>query len=197
MAAQTFLFRTSTFYQDNNNPYWGREFHQPTQFHEDSLPIEQVQIIPAPNKTGNQVAIAAGQGLFGTIAGSVSAPDFDVALPASTDAFYGTISEAFGNPFVETQGPFFGVIAEAIPSTNNLSLFGAALPLEIIGIVGTDPVEVVPDSFIPYIKYGILAEIFNSNSELKDSDKAAYCAARYKEGISLSQAIILSVMRDQ
>ena len=83
--------------------------------------------------------------------------------------------------------------------SGTLSLFGTQLPSGsgITGINGSTTVALVPDSFTPYLKYGILALIFNQDGECKDTQKANYCQARYAEGIGIAAAIMGELYREQ
>jgi hypothetical protein len=38
--------------------------------------------------------------------------------------------------------------------------------------------------------YGMLAEVFRQDGELKDTMRANYCDARYQEGVNIAKAII-------
>lgn len=84
-----------------------------------------------------------------------------------------------------------------IPNVSGtIDLLGTQLPSNITGISGTTTVEIVPDSFVPYLKYGILAQIFTQDGECKDMNKAQYCQARYAEGIGLAAAIMGELYRE-
>lgn len=82
--------------------------------------------------------------------------------------------------------------------SGTLSLLGTQIPSGsgITGISGSTTVALVPDSFTPYLKYGILALIFGQDGECKDTRKAQYCQARYAEGIAIATAIMGELYRE-
>lgn len=51
-----------------------------------------------------------------------------------------------------------------------------------------------PDECQPYLYYGILADMFGKQGRAYDQPRAAYCEARFAEGIALSQALLKSVV---
>jgi hypothetical protein len=129
--------------------------------------------------------------------------DFDLVPDVMTPIGYGTIAgQSGGNPFVDNAVPGYGIISTMTPSTGNVTIFSRALPyqmqpdssnnlFQIQRPTRQSVVQLVPDSLTPYLKYGILARIFNSDSELRDVQKAAYCNARYAEGVNMC-AVMMS-----
>ena len=179
LANQTYLHRSSGYYLDNTDPAWALQNNAPVMFREDELPISQLQLSPTPNVSGNGVAFTnVGQGV---IAAAVSGGDFGIT--ASTPGF-GVIAGFSGNPYLETANPGFGVIGEMVVSSGNITAVGAITPTDMSYLL------MLPPSFRVYLKYGILAQIFASDSELKDMQKAYYCQARYAEGVNLAAAIM-------
>lgn len=188
-VGQSYCYRTSGYFLDNNDPNWASFNGSPEDWREDELSPQTLQIVPAPNVIGDQVVIPAGQGAYGTVSATSNAVDFDLK-PDLGQQGYGTISACGGAPYVEAINPGYGVLSAMVASTNNVQMIGSALPYNITDLTLFDYVEGVPDSFAPYLKYGILARIFDSDSELRDELKAKYCRTRYREGISLAQAIM-------
>lgn len=47
----------------------------------------------------------------------------------------------------------------------------------------------VPDDWTPYIFWGVLAQMFGKSGEASDPQRAAYCQARYEEGIELARLL--------
>jgi hypothetical protein len=152
-------------------------------WHEDRLPSKGVQVRPNPSLDGYTVAVAAA--FYGTI--SVCATNVNVRFlcPAG---LYGTISSYASAVYVESAGPMFGTIASLTPSTKNLKLVATAKPFRKTWAL-TDYIEVVPDSFVHYLKYGILAAVFSSDGEMKDDLRARYCQSRWEEGVGLASAV--------
>lgn len=44
----------------------------------------------------------------------------------------------------------------------------------------------IPDDFIPYITYGVLEDMFAKEGRGRDLARAAYCRARYDEGVAVA-----------
>lgn len=84
----------------------------------------------------------------------------------------------------------------ATEGTRTLTLIGAQIPDKITGWVLGDTIPLLPNSLLPYLRYGILAKIFATDSEQKDLFKAAYCNARCSEGISLMAAMMSQEFTD-
>ena len=189
VAMQTHMDRESGYMLDNTDPEWATLYDFPQTYREDQLPPKQLQLSPNPNVTGNQVATVVGG--YGVLSSTVPG-EFDITSSLAGPG-YGTPCAFGGNPYVEGVNPGYGVLARAVPSTGNLQMFGTALPQNTTNITKQTVIELVPDSFTPYLKYGILARIFSSDSELKDSNKAAYCQARFYEAINLTAALMCSL----
>lgn len=193
LANNFYLFESSGYYIDNTNPDWHNFAwaNQPDRYREDELPPKSIELYPTPNVQGNVVGVVAGQGGYGVMSGTTLATDFNIVLSEqSPQGGYGTPCGYTGNPYVECANPGYGVVAVRIPSTGNLSMLGSALPWNVNNLTLQTYVELLPDSFTPYLKYGILARIFATDSEVKDQQKAAYCQARYAEGINLAAALM-------
>jgi hypothetical protein len=188
LAGQTHINRTSGFYLDNSDPSWPTQFNQPQSFKEDEVPVNQIQLSPMPNVEG-ELTYTYDQG-YGVPASTSGAVDFDIQANPSTPG-YGVFAEAIGNPYLEAAGTGYGVYADMVCSTGNLTMIGNVIP--------TDPtyIQLIPASFQCYLKYGILSRIFSTNSELKDEQKATYCQARYAEGVNLAGAIMANIYTEQ
>lgn len=48
----------------------------------------------------------------------------------------------------------------------------------------------VPDEFVPYVTYGVLADMLSKDGRGQDLPRAQYCESRYQEGVALA-AILL------
>lgn len=44
----------------------------------------------------------------------------------------------------------------------------------------------VPDEFVPYVTYGVLADMLGKDGRGQDLARAAYCEMRYQEGVALA-----------
>ena len=74
------------------------------------------------------------------------------------------------------------------PTERNLAIVGTEAPASTSWVL-SDTITVLPDIFVHYIGYGIMAGIFSSDGEMKDPQRALYCRTRYEEGISLARAL--------
>ena len=58
----------------------------------------------------------------------------------------------------------------------------------------TDPLNPdifdIPDDFVPYVCYGVLADLLGKEGRGRDLERAKYCEERYEEGVALA-AILL------
>lgn len=52
----------------------------------------------------------------------------------------------------------------------------------------------IPDELEPYLWYGVLADMFGKQGRAYDAPRAAYCEARYAEGVALGQALLKAVV---
>lgn len=52
----------------------------------------------------------------------------------------------------------------------------------------------VPDELAPYLFYGVLADMLGKQGRAYDQPRAAYCEARWQEGVQLGQALLQSVL---
>lgn len=52
----------------------------------------------------------------------------------------------------------------------------------------------VPDECVPYLTYGVLADMFGKQGRAYDGPRAAYCEERFEEGIQLGRALLQSVV---
>ena len=85
-------------------------------------------------------------------------------------------------------GPIIGKYGDFYPADQNLTIVGPAAPDQTTWALG-DPLQCVPDSFSHYLIYGVLEQVFSAEGETKDNQRAAYCRARFQEGIQLADSI--------
>jgi hypothetical protein len=93
--------------------------------------------------------------------------------------------------------PPFGVYGTFQPGSRNLTMVGNWLGSQETYAIGDTLTSAIPDSFSPYIVFGVLERIFSVDGEAKDQQRAAYCKARYQEGISAARYILLDLMEDE
>jgi hypothetical protein len=168
---------------------WRTKTGTPQRWHEDRLTAKKVEITPIPTATGSTLTVAVP--FYGTLS-TISGGDFDLTMTAP---LYGTLSVTTGPDYWETDGPLFGTISDLATSSGNLLLCSTAKPPAIVFTL-LDVIQCVSDSFVPYLKYGILAKIWSNDGELKDTLRARYAQARYQEGISLAQAIAQELVEE-
>lgn len=176
---QTFIYRDSGFFLDSANPNWNQEFGQPAKWREDENPPRIIQLTPAPSVDGYQVATSLPQQGYGTISSTADVIDFDIVTDVGVPG-YGTISGApNGAVYLETHNQGYGIIGSMVSSTANLQMIGAVIPYQdanyILGYL-----ELIPDSFIPAIVYGVSAKLFSADSEAKDMKRSQYCQTRFE-----------------
>lgn len=55
---------------------------------------------------------------------------------------------------------------------------------------GTGMIFTVPDDWVPYLKYGVYADMLGKDGRGQDKTRARYSELRYQEGIVLAQALM-------
>jgi len=53
---------------------------------------------------------------------------------------------------------------------------------------GSGEIFNTPDEFIPYLKYGVIADMLTKLGRLADVPRAAYCEMRFEEGVELARS---------
>ena len=129
---------------------------------------------------------------YGTISSTSSANDFDI-VPDVAAQGYGTISAApSGAVYLETLNPGYGLISSMVSSTGNLQMICDVGPDDYY-TNKTDYVDLVPDSFAPYIVWGTVAKLLSADSEAKNLRQAQFAQARYEEGLLLVGSLMSEV----
>lgn len=194
---QTFIYRDSGFYLDSANPNWMQDTNQPAMWREDENLPKMIQLTPYPNVEGWVVAVSLpGQG-YGTIAATASAVDFDIKADIGVSG-YGTISSAQnGAVYLESTNQGYGTIASMTSSTGNLQLIASVIPFNITEAYVLNYLELIPDSFVPGVVYGVAAKLFSADSEAKDMKRSQYCQQRYREVLSIVGAIMMETAFEQ
>lgn len=187
---RTFIYRDSGFFLDSQNPQWTSEFNQPAKWREDEKPPKRIQLTPTPNVDGWQVSTSLPQQGYGTISSTSAAVDFDI-VPDIGEQGYGTISAApNGAVYLETINPGYGTVASMVSSTGNLQMISAVTPYNQTQTYLLDYLELIPDSFVLAVAYGVAAKLFSADSEAKDIQRAKYCQSRYQFMLSLVGSVM-------
>lgn len=191
---RNYLYRSSGWYLDNFNAEWFSDVSIPERWREDELSPKTIQLAPQPSVDGYGVATNPATPGYGQIAATSNAVDFD--LIAVTGAGYGAINGANGNLPASTNGVYleainagFGTVAQMVSSTGNLEAVATAQPTSYPQTLAAY-FQLLPDSALPYIKYGVLEKIYTVDGEYKNNQAAMYCRARYSEGVNLFSAIM-------
>jgi len=182
---QTFIYRDSGQYMDNNSRSWNSAAGRAFRWREDENPPQTIQVTPIPDINGYTVNVPTPFG-YGTISATSGVNDFDITAASSG---YGTISSAnSGAVYLETLSPGYGLVSYMVSSTGNLQLISSVTPVDAVTL--DDYITLFPTSFIPYLKYGIVSKLFTADSGARDVQRANYSGARYKEGLNLLGSIM-------
>lgn len=139
---------------------WQRKPGPTKAYHQDGLPIQTLELIPAPDWNGTTFAPVAGP------------------------------------------PPPFGAYSIFQPGKRNLTFVGPVQPGDSVtqNIKETwaigDTITGVPDSFTPYLVFGILERVFSKDGEAKDLQRALYCGARYREGVTLGRSVMMQLLEE-
>jgi len=179
-----YLRRESGTSLDNLQWQWkNTTSSRPERWHEDRLPVKTVQIQPKPTITGG--VVLASTPFYGTISSTSGAAtiEFTAATP-----LYGAIASYSSSVYVEVPGRMLGTIGGMVSSAMNATLLSTLRPM-VNSFALTDTIDFLPDSFLGYIAYGVLAKVFSRDGETRDQAREQYCTARFEEGISLATVI--------
>ena len=80
-------------------------------------------------------------------------------------------------------------ILPAPSATGTVDILYTKRPAQLPQVADTTTLDIVND-FTPYIKWGALADLFSKEGQANDPQKAAYCEARYQEGIAIARAVL-------
>jgi len=183
---QSYLHRTSSFYLDNSDATWQAYESTPTTWKQDEVKPKQIQLNPTPNADGDFVATAP-IGFYGILSSVSNTNDLNITGPSV--GLYGIVNGFTGAPYMEMLTPAWGVWSTATVDSSNLMCISTGIP-STLNVAINSYLELIPDSFTPYIKYGALQKVFSQDGECKDLLKSAYCQSRYTEGVNLAAAIM-------
>lgn len=101
-----------------------------------------------------------------------------------------TTSQARPDLYMDAEGPSLKFRLVPPPAAaGTLELLHAALSTLL---TGEGVLLAVPDEFAPAIKYGVMADMLAKRGDGFDPDRAAYCEARYREGVAAATLIWLT-----
>ena len=106
-------------------------------------------------------------------------PGWETAGPGSFETLYGYIE----NP------QDIGSIELARPITGGTTISIEYVPKQTLTLGTCEPL-LVPETFMPFIKYGILADMLGKQGEANDPQRAQYCEQRFRDGIELAKALM-------
>lgn len=179
-----YLRRESGTSLDNLQRNWRNETSsRPERWHEDRLPIKTIQVQPTPTITGGTVMTSAD--FYGTLSSTAGASTFEFQ---TTAPFYGTIASYTSPIYVEVPGRLLGTISALVSSSMNTTLLSTLRPM-VNSFELADTIDFLPESFVGYLTYGVLAKVFARDGETRDAAREKYCTARFDEGIMLATAI--------
>ncbi len=184
------IYRSSGTYWDNSDYRWQLDPNgTPSEWRNDQVQEDQIEIRPAPSWSGNTVSCPSG--LYGTISSTSGVVDFDIT---TTAPLYGTIASAYtGDVYLDTVSPGFGTISAMTCSATNITqIFTYTFDKEITSL--DDYVPDIQDSFKPYVKFMVLSRIFGMDGEVKNTTLQKYYLNRSQEAIRLLRAVAQEIL---
>jgi hypothetical protein len=94
-----------------------------------------------------------------------------------------------GTPYAYIEGAAGPGTLQVVPTPNasgTIEMVVVPLPDEIVGCLNIP----IPAMFVPYLKYGVLADMLGKEGEANDPKRAEYCESRWLEGIELAHAFL-------
>jgi hypothetical protein len=191
---QGYLHHTSTFYVDNSYSQWASATGVPVQWRQDEIQTKQVALNPTPDIDGNQIDSGNTAGFYGVISSTLNANDINLTGPPT--GLYGVVNGFSGGPYWEAINPGYGILSAACCSPTNLELIATALP-STLQVTLASYLELIPESFAPAIRYGVLARIYSQDGECKDLVKANFCQAKASEYINLASSVMSELFEQE
>lgn len=105
------------------------------------------------------------------------------------NAFPGWQTQTAGTPqfYIEEPVPTLTVELSPVPAlAGTLEMVVVLRPTSLAGCAAFP----IPATFVPYIKYGVMADMLMKEGEANDPERAKYCDKRFDEGIDLARALI-------
>jgi hypothetical protein len=172
-------------YWDNSDYRWQQDGPgTPQEWRSDQILDNKIEIRPAPAWTGYTPTLPVN-GLLGTLSETSAAVTFDIDYDPASLGMYGTISKTdLGAVYTEFTAPMFGVIGTISEATLNITEMAVyTLQDEIEDLDAYIPD--LPESFAPYVKFGVLSYIYAMDGECKNENLSKYYKKRLEELISL------------
>jgi len=189
-AAEVAIPMNSGFYWDKSNASWQNDTPgTPSEWRQDQLDQQQVEVRPAPAWTGYEVEFPIN-GYYG-VPSSWVANTYDIAVDPSfaSTGLIGTIAECdYGAVYVDFTAPMFGIIATAVPSQLNITEFAIIDAPYTINRLDQYIADINP-TFKSYLKMLVLVKIHSGDCESKSLALAKYYEARTDECESLIGSI--------
>jgi hypothetical protein len=89
--------------------------------------------------------------------------------------------------YVEQPLPTLSVLLNPVPAlAGALDMVVVLRPSNLAGCAAFP----IPAMFVPYIKYGVMADMLRKEGEANDPERATYCEKRFAEGIDLARALL-------
>ena len=111
---------------------------------------------------------------------------YDRLLPTWTTAAASQEPEAYvraGRPQLKME------ILPAPDAAGTVDVLYTKRPTQLPQTADTTALE-IPNDFVPYIKWGTMADLFAKEGQANDPQKAQYCEARWREGIIIARAVL-------
>lgn len=94
-----------------------------------------------------------------------------------------------GTPFAYIEEPRPSLTIKVVP----IPTVGGTVTINYVplpeAVTACNPLP-IPATFVPYIKWGALADLLAKEGEANDPQRAAYCEERFSEGIELARALL-------
>lgn len=180
----------SGFYWDQSDAYWqNNPSGNPQEWKSDRLEVQGLEVRPAPDWTGFDVAVSASlYGVISATSGAVYGFDIDCD-PLAVSGLLGTISECdYGSVYVDCAGPMLGTIADMQVSELNITHFDIVAPQYTITSLD-DYIPDIAESFLPYLRLATMRILSNNDAETKSVNGSKYYTSRTQEGAALISSI--------
>lgn len=178
------LYYVSRAELDRVDRSWRTKEGIPRRYYIDSLPNGKMELDRIPSAAMANVPAVIWYGAdYGVVR------QWDGAYVVNFSQNYGIIrGYVGGRDFVFTlSGDGGGVIRGWEGATNQLMVVYVQAPTA--KTLGTD-IFSVPDAWVPFIKFGVLAKMWAKSGESQDPYRADYCARRYDFGVALARRVM-------
>jgi hypothetical protein len=105
---------------------------------------------------------------------------------------YGTVGwqSGTGTPYAYVEEPLDPLTIQLV-STPSASGTVDLIYVQAPSAIGSTCVPIPLPSFLtPYVKYGVMADMFMKQGEANDPERAEYCESRFKEGVEASRSFL-------